>query len=900
LRPRGVSFFTVALIAIGVLGILALFGSTFYTDWLWFSNLGFSSVFGLGIISRIIVGLVSGLLLAVFLWVNVSIALAGRIGTLPGIIELPIGPLIAPRRIRRYLLMGSLLMGAFIGLNMSATWLSVLRYLNQASFGIADPIFGQDVGFYIFTLPVMSLLFQYIMAALVLAGLGVLLIYTLTGDLSFDVRRVRLTSRARAHVSVLTAGIFAAKALGYRITLYRLNYSPRGQVFGAAFTDVNAEAVALRMLFWIALGLAVLLLANLRLRRTNLIVSGVALLIAVSFVLGTLYPTFVQQFTVEPDELNKESPYIAHNIAFTRRAWNLEGIREVDYQLSGDLTGADLAQNQGTIANIRLWDYRPLQSTYAQLQEIRLYYRFNDVDIDRYNFAGDYRQVAVAARELDTTRLPERTWMNQHLIYTHGFGIVMSPVNRATPEGRPEFWMRDIPPALSGPARTAGLEITQPRIYYGELTNNYAIVNTTQPEFDFPAGDINATNHYDGRGGVRLSSPLVKLAFSLRLRDYQIFLANVITPESRLMLYRNIQQRVRRIAPFLGYDRDPYLVIADGHPYWILDAYTTTNAYPYSEPHPRLGINYVRNSVKVVIDAYHGDLSFYLVDTTDPLAVTFSSIFPKLFQPVDQMPDALRAHIRYPLDYYSWQVEMLLTYHMRDPVPFYNKEDVWTIPVERYRGQSQPVEPYYMIMRLPGETEPEFVLLMPFVPRGKNNMIAWLAARSDGDNYGAQALFRFPKQELVFGPSQIEAFIDQDTDISRDLTLWGQRGSEVIRGNLLVIPINGSILYVEPLYLQAEATSVPELKRVIVAYRDRVVMADTLDAALTRVFGQAGGGTQPPPGEEQTVAQLASRAHRLFQAAQEAIRNGDWAEYGRLQADLRQVLEQLQALAGGS
>lgn len=896
MRPRGTSFFTIALIVIVVLGLVLLFGSTLYTDWLWFSHLGYSSVFGLGIVARIVVGLVSGLVLALFLWANLSVALAGRVSTLPGIIELPIGPLIAPRRVRRYFLGGSLLIGGFIGLNMSAAWLSVLQYLNQTAFGITEPIFGRDVSFYIFTLPVMSLLFQYIMAGLVLAGIGVLLIYTLTGDLSFDVRRVRLTSRARAHISVLTAGVFAAKSLGYVITLYRLNYSPRGQVFGAAYTDVNAEAIALRMLIWIALGLAGLLLANLRLRRTNLIVAGVALLVAVSFILGTLYPTFVQQFTVEPDELNRESPYIAHNIEFTRRAWSLDTVAEVDYQISGKLTAADLVRNQGTMSNIRLWDYRPLQTTYAQLQEIRLYYRFNDVDIDRYDFAGDYRQVAIAAREIDVTRLPERTWMNQHLIYTHGFGVVMSPVNRATAEGRPEFWLRDIPPVLAGAVRTSDMVIAQPRIYYGELTNTYAIVNTRQPEFDFPAGEVNATNHYDGRGGVRLSSPLVKLAFSLRFRDYQIFLAGVITPESRLQMNRNIQQRVRRIAPFLSYDRDPYLVIADGHPYWIIDAYTMSGAYPYSEPHPRLRANYVRNSVKVVVDAYHGDTVFYLVDPTDPLAATYASVFPRLFRPADQMPAAIRAHIRYPVDFFSWQVEMFLTYHMRDPVAFYNKEDVWAIPVESYRGQPQPVEPYYMIMRLPGEQEPEFVLLMPFVPRGRHNMIAWLAARSDGDKYGQRVVFRFPKAELIFGPSQIEAFIDQDTEISRDLTLWGQRGSEVIRGNLLVIPIDGSILYVEPLYLQAEATSVPELKRVIVAYREQVVMAETLDAALARVFGE--GGTPLPPGGEQTVAQLAARATQLFNAAEEAIRRGDWAEYGRLQGELRQVLEQLRALAG--
>ena len=893
MRPRGPTFFTTALIIIGVLLVLAWSSSGLYTDLLWFSNLGLSSVFTLRLWARLLFGLVSGVLLALFLWVNLNVALAGRVGSMPGIVELPIGPLVAPRRIKRYLLIGSLIVGGFVGLNVSGNWLTIMRFLRQAPFGVAEPIFNQDVAHYVFTLPAMAILYQYLMAGLVLATIGVVLLYVLTGDVSFDVRRLRLSSRARGHVSLLVAGMFAAKAIGYRVQLYNLLYSLRGQVFGASFTDVNAQAVALRLLFFITLGLAVLLLLNLRLRRTNLVVGGVALMVAVSFILGTLYPGFVQQFTVEPDELNKEKQYIEHNINFTRLAWDLEDMDEVDYELTGELDMDTLAANRATIDNVRLWDYRPLRQTYAQLQELRFYYRFNEVDVDRYRFGDQYRQVSLSVRELDVTQLDERTWINQHLVFTHGFGVVMSPVNTATTEGLPQFWVRDVPPTITGPPADVVFQADEARSYYGEYTSGYAIVNTDQPEFDFPVGDVNTTNHYSGVGGVRLSSPLVRLAFALRFRSYQIFLAGAVTPDSRLMFDRNVHQRVRKIAPFLHFDQDAYPVVHEGRLYWIIDAYTMTNAYPYSEPLPRLGANYVRNSVKVVIDAYQGTADFYVYDPDDPLIQTYRQIFPALFKDKAEMPDGLRQHTRYPVDLFSWQSEMFLTYHMKDPVAFYNKEDVWTIPTEQYQAGSRLVEPYYLIMRLPGEEEPEFILMTQFTPRNRNNMVAWMAARCDGDRYGERILFRFPKRELVFGPAQIEARIDQDTDISRDLTLWGQRGSQVIRGHLLVIPVNDTLLYVEPIYLQAEATGLPELKRVVVAYGDKVEMAETLDLALQAVFGQ-GGATPTPPIGEQTLADLIARAQSLFEQAETAAREGNWAEYGRLQGELSQVLQQLQ------
>ncbi len=539
MRTRGPTFFTIALIAIVLLGLIAVFGSGLYTDWLWFDNLGFSSVYLLGIFARIAVGLASGLVVAVFLWLNLNLALAGRVGSMPGIIELPIGPMIAPRRIRRYLTWISLIAGGFLGLSVSGQWLNVLKWLRQTPFGIVDPVFGKDVAHYLFTLPVMAVLYQLLIAALVLAGIGVLLIYTLTGDLSFDVRRIRLSGRARAHASLLLAGILATKALGYRIMLYNLNYSPRGQVFGASFTDVNAQAVALRLLFFISLALAAFLIANLRLRRTNLILWGIAFMLAVSFILGNLYPAFVQQFTVEPDEINKEAPYIKHNINFTRHAWDLESIEEVEYAVGGTLTLSELLANTGTAhpalgLSPAAGDIRPTAGNQALLRLQRRRYR-------PVHLGDDYRQVSPAVRELDTDKLPEKTWINQHLVYTHGYGAVVSPVNRATASCLLELWVKDVPPLKTGPAAANGLTCSKSaRITASCPGLRYR--QHGQPEFDYLLGEATSTNHYDGRGGVRLSSPLVRLAFALWMRSYQIFLANVVTSESRIMFYRNIQE----------------------------------------------------------------------------------------------------------------------------------------------------------------------------------------------------------------------------------------------------------------------------------------------------------------------------------------------------------------------
>jgi uncharacterized membrane protein (UPF0182 family) len=553
------------------------------------------------------------------------------------------------------------------------------------------------------------------------------------------------------------------------------------------------------------------------------------------------------------------------------------------------LTPEALADAEPTTTNIRLWDYRPVRDTYSQIQEFRLYYDFVDVDVDRYSLDDTYRQVTLSAREMATEQLQSRTWLNEHLQFTHGYGLVLSPVNEVTSDGLPELWVRDLPPRT-----VPGLEITRPEIYHGEKTDSYVFVNSTIEEFDYPSGDQNITTTYEGHGGVLMDSPLKRAAFAYRFGDVSVVLSNYLTRETRVMLYRNVHERVRQVAPFLLYDSDPYLVIADGRLIWLQDAYTATSMYPYSQPYYDR-FNYIRNSVKVTIDAYDGDVTFYVVDNQDPLIRAYAAIFPALFKPWDQMPPALRSHVRYPEGLFLIQAEMNNTYHMQNPTVFYNKEDLWATAHDVSGGTEQPMEPYYVILRLPGQEMQEFVLIQPFTPANKQNMVAWMAARCDGEDYGKLLLYKFNKQELVYGPLQIEARIDQEPVISSQLSLWNQRGSQVIRGNLLVIPIEHSLLYVEPLYLQAETGQLPELKRVIVASGDRIIMTTTLDEALAS-FG--GAPVTPPPEEVEPTEpsnahDLALSAMEHYERAQEYLQEGDWAGYG---AELEAMQNDLQAL----
>ncbi len=793
-------------------------------------------------------------------------------------------------------------------------WTTSLKFLNATDYNRVDPIYGKDIGFYLFQLPFYEGLQTWLFTLLGSGLLIAIAVYLLKGTVGFNFVLPRLTGtrltgqklklerqwqnnlqdKQKTHLILLLAAIAVTIALDFWLKRYELLYSADGVVWGAGYTDTHARLFS----YWVmgigALILGVLLTLAVWLRRTMLPVYGLVGYLLILFLVNGIYPELQQRFTVEPNELDKELPYIKHSLEFTREAYDLAKINTQNYPVASQLTAEILQQQRGTIQNVRLWDYRPLLSTYRQLQEIRPYYLFKDVDIDRYTIDENYRQVMLSPRELSYERIPERakTWVNQRLKYTHGYGLVMSPVNRVTSDGLPELFIKNIPPESQ-----VNLEVQQPAIYYGEETQDYIFTGTTTPEFDFPQGNANAFTKYDGVGGVPIPGLFRKLAYAYDLNSLKILISNYFIADSRIHYYRQIEDRVSHVAPFLKFDRDPYITLIDGKLQWIIDAYTTSDLFPYSEP-VEPGINYIRNSVKVLVDAKDGTMQFFVVDENEPVLATYRKIFPNLFQGQDTIPPQVREHFRYPLDLYKIQAEMYLAYHMNDPQVFYNREDLWRFATENYEGNQQPVEPYYQIMNLPGESKEEFVLILPFTPVNKDNMIAWMAARSDGDNYGNLLLYEFPKQKLIYGPFQIEARIDQNPEISQQLTLWSQKGSRVIRGDLLVIPIDGSLLYVEPVYLRAEQGELPELRRVIVAYEKEVVMRPTLEAALNALFeNEASIQTPQPSTPIDADDSLIQQAAEALERAETAQREGNWAEYGRYQQQLKEIIQQLQESA---
>ncbi|ACL69826.1 UPF0182 family protein [Halothermothrix orenii] len=890
--------------------IIVFSGSKIYTDWLWFKNLGFTHTFLTMFFTNLWLRLLIGIIFTAFIFINLLFTRKplmefSKLKNDDNVESLFTGSgdnlinWVTKKRLNYTYFFGSVILGFLFSSISQDLWKVVLKYLNKTPFNTVDPIFNIDLGFYILSLPFFNFIREMGMVLVILTLIVIAIIYTIaSGVRSLGEMKFKLSNRAKAHISILIVLFLFLKAWDYKLKMYNLLYSPRGVVFGASYTDIHANLLGLKILFWIVILIGVLLLINLFRKSYKIILWSLGIWILASFIFGSVYPGLVQRFEVEPNEVAKESKYIKYNIDMTLKAYGLDNITIEEFKLSNDLNQQIIENNRETIDNIRLWDNRPLLSTYRQLQELRPYYRFPKVDIDRYNINGQYRQVMLSPREVDQSRLSSRaqTWINKVLKFTHGYGLVMNPVNEVTEEGLPRFFIKDIPPKVN-----VDLRLDNPSIYYGELTNNYVIANNKSQEFHYPLGDKNIYTNYNGSGGVQLDSFFKKLVYALRFSNLKFLLADDITAESRIMYYRNIRDRVRRVAPFLSFDGDPYLVISQGRLFWIQDAYTTTNRYPYSQPVNRYNnFNYIRNSVKIVIDAFNGSMDFYVINKNDPLAVTYQKIFPDLFKDGEEMPKDIRNHLRYPQDLFVIQSRIYSVYHMKDPMVFYNKEEQWTIPNENYAGTSITMDPYYIIMELPGKDVSEFILMLPFTPATKNNMIAWMAGRSDGDNYGELIVYRFPKDTLVYGPMQIESRIDQNTEISQLLTLWSQRGSRVIRGNLLVIPIDNSILYVEPLYLQAETSELPELKRVIVSYGDRVVMARTLDLALEGIFkGELdlvddGGITEPDeeviPG---TLQELASRAFELYTLSQESLKEGNWSEYGRLLEELQEVLQQL-------
>jgi uncharacterized membrane protein (UPF0182 family) len=906
-------------IRIVLVALVVALGSTiwaagFYTDFLWFENLGYGAVFWNIILSQWAVRLAAGIIFFLFLYVNLLFTRRALLSSLnlnlrEKIFGTHLGSLLTKRGLTLFFLAGSLFLAFFFSSYTGELWLQVRQFLQGVEFGLSEPIFNKDVSFYVFRLPLWRSLYVFSQTLVIITILVVSMLYLLTNPPVQVGRKVLFFPyQGRRHIFFLLSLAFLLKAGDYLLQMYGLLFSPRGVTFGPGYADLHANLPALWVLFFLALAAGGLLIFNIFQFRARLIYISSGVLIGASLLVGGIYPSFVQQFRVDPNELALERPYIENNIKFTRRAYALDKVRVEHYPVRRELDFDDLQAAGGTIENIRLWDYRPLGQTINQLQGIRPYYKFRDVDTDRYYLDEQYKQVMLSARELDPEELAvqARTWINLRLQYTHGYGLAMTPVARVTEQGLPEFIVQDIPPVLGG-----GLELKRPEIYYGEMGSDYVLVNTNTPEFNYPLGDTNVYTHYEGRGGVQLNSIGKKLLYALKFSDHRLFLSGELTRESRIMFNRRIPERVEKIAPFLRYDGDPYLVLAEGKLFWLLDAYTTTDMFPYAEPFA--GLNYIRNSVKVVIDAYDGTVDFYITDPADPLLLTYARIFPGLFKPLESMPEGLVPHLRYPETYLALQARVYATYHMLDPVVFYNREDFWQIPNEKYDGEYQPVEPYYTILELPGSEQPEFALVLPFTPSRKDNMIAWMAGRCDGENYGELLVYLFPKERVIFGPMQIETRIDQNTLISQQLTLWDQRGSRVIRGNLLVLPLREAILYVEPVFIQAEKSELPALARVIVSFEDRVVMEPTLEEALVAIFGSGEQAGAPPPADglepeperpdeieelqpeipDGSVPELARRAQELLQEAQENQRNGDWAGYGRSLQELEKTLTEL-------
>jgi uncharacterized protein len=940
------------IIGIGFVVVLLLWiGVSFYPDWLWFENLGFSTVFRTILLSKFGFGLMVWLLLALIVGMNIFAANRlnpgiGKRGDFKVASDYAAQFGLSNATLKTLVIAFILFASFYFASKSSAQWDLLLRYLYQQPFGSTDPVFHRDIGFYLFSLPFYIFIQNGLLILFVVAALATMGWYLKNGALKIEgdfrqvqgtvptVPKITLAENVKKHLIFLGGIVVLLTTWAYRLKMFGLLYSTQGPAFGASYTDVHVRILAYKVIVLASIGFAVVLFINAFKIRAKIIWIGAVIWIGVVLVLGTGLPIMVQKVIVKPNELAKETPYIAYNIDFTRRGYNLNKIKEVNFEVNDKLSVQDLKQHDVTIQNIRIWDERPLLQTYRQIQAIRLYYDFNNVDVDRYQVNNQYRQIMLAARELLVNKLPPQanTWVNRHLTYTHGFGLAASPVNEVTSEGLPRLFIKDLPPSFE-----PDLKVVRPEIYYGEKTDEYVLVKTKAREFDYPKGDKNVYTSYQGKGGIHIKSFFRRLLFAIEFMDPQILFTTYLSPDTRIMINRRIDRRTNSIAPFLDYDNDPYLVLAGGKLYWIQDAYTTSEMYPYSRrsrgPFNNRPINYIRNSVKVTIDAYNGDVVFYMMDEKDPIVKTYARIFPDLFKPFKEMPEGLKEHIRYPRDLFKIQMETYTKYHMEDVQVFYNQEDLWQIPDEVYGESRQKMEPYYIIIKLPKEQKEEFFLMTPFTPSKKDNMIGWLAARCDLPDYGNLLVYKLPKEKLVYGPMQIEARVDQQTEISRELSLWGQRGSRVIRGNLLAIPVSDTFIYVEPVYLEAiqedsqvfptgalqpggdaksqqagarlrpqpeesKAASLPELKRVIVAFANRLVMEENLDKALNSILDIDMAPKHPaslvtPQIKGEGLSKLGATALDHYNKAKAYLRDGDWAGYGREQQNLERILKEI-------
>ena len=817
----------------GVVVIGSLFADkiiVFYIDLLWFEHLGFESVLWTTVGAQLGLGLLTAVLFFAFSYFILR-SIYNKASHLPIMLsdqvkrDLPFLDLMASN-LKPLVLLGPLVIAAMTGLVMSQEWDTLLKFFNAIPFNQVDPIFGKDYSFYLFHLPFWVLIKSVLWEGLVVVTIGIGLIYFFKRFVYLGPGGVVILPEARRTLLLLAACFFLLMAVDFYFQQYGLLIESNGVVAGINYSDDLGRLPLLVLMSWVAiLGvvLSILSVFSGGFKKVVLTAGGLAIL----YFGGNVYPTILQKFVVDPNELIKETPYIEYTIAGSLLGYGLDQIENHALEGSVALTAENIKANAPTIENIRLWDQGPLLDTLGQIQEIRTYYQFQSVDNDRYLIDGVYRQTLLSPRELLATSLPNRTWINEHLTFTHGYGVSMSPVNQVTPEGLPVLLIKDIPPQSS-----VGLAVTRPEIYFGELPNDHVFVNTGTKEFDYPEGEMNVYTSYQGNGGVTIGSTIRKAILAARFKTMKILFSQDIESDSRVLMYRNITDRVQKVAPFLRLDNDPYLVISNGRLMWIYDAYTVSDRFPYSQTIPRFG-NYVRNSVKIVIDAYEGSMNFYIADPKDPIILTYRDIFPNLFKDLEEMPEDLKNHIRYPSDLFSIQTFIFATYHMKTPQVFYNKEDQWEIP----EIDGEIMKPYYTIMKLPSKEKEEYILMLPFTPKGKANLSAWMVARSDGNDYGKLVVYTFPKQKLIYGPTQIVARINQDAEVSRQISLWDQRGSSVIQGNLLVIPIDGALIYVRPLYLKADVGKIPELKRVIVGYEDNIAMEKTLDEALHKIFG---------------------------------------------------------------
>lgn len=907
--------------AIAIAGIFIVFSSlstivNFITDWWWFVEIGQIEVFVKPLIAKIVIFIITSAIAVVILLINFLIAIRSKTSWIAFIPAALLGQSISldSRILKKLGILVIVIFSLALGLITAINWQEILKFFSSTPFGEYDPIFKKDIAFYIFSLPFFNIILGFVKILIFISLFSCGILYILKGSLhltsflsKFEIPGLKLSNKgqtepkAQIHLGILLFLLLIAIAFGTYLSLFKLLFTQSGSIFGAAYTDVAVMIPILK----VSIGLTVLV-AFLTLfwgisGRLAPLVIAISLYALIGFA-SVIIPSFFQKLIVAPNELVKETPFIKHNIIATRKAYGLDKIEERNISADKPLTSADITSNNLTMKNVRLWDREPLLSTFSQIQEIRTYYEFNSVDNDRYMVNDEIRQIMLSPRELASDSLPNKSWINEKLSFTHGYGIAGGPVNQVTAEGLPVLFVKDLPPK----SEIKELTINRPEIYYGELTNDYVIVKTKSKEFDYPKGEENVYSTYQGKGGVEINSFIKRLFFAIRFNSLKLFLSNDITSESRILYYRNIKERVEKIVPFLTLDRDPYVVIADNKIYWIFDAYTKTNSYPYSQPLSiyEESVNYIRNSVKIIINAYDGSISFYQVDAKDPIIQTYAKIFPRLFQPISKIPKSLVAHLRYPEDIFSLQTAIYTTYHMDKSQIFYNKEDQWEIPTineekkQEVTDTAQQMGPRHMIMKLPGEKKEEFILMLPFTPRNKDNLSAWMIARNDGENYGKLIVYRFPKQKLIYGPKQIIGRINQDAEVSRQISLWDQRGSQVIQGPLLVIPIEESLIYVRPLYLKADTGKIPELKRVIVAYENKIAMEETLETTLSKIFGNIESASidvektdKPPKTIDQQSNDLFKQAQELYDEAISFQKEGNWARYGESIKRLGEILK---------